>query len=219
MSCEPFPGIVSSVVAQERTRRHLGQRVNVFIGDKFSFALDIALAERYGLRPGFAIDAKLLNTLLREDGDARAYAKALHFLSYRLRTRREIEQRLQRDEWPTQVIERVLQRLQNEGAVNDENFAAVWVETRSLSRPRGARALQYELRSKGVATESIAQSLPDAEQEIENALEALRRKEREFARFDDKTRHEKMLGFLQRRGFNFSTARAALKRLDEDEAQ
>jgi hypothetical protein len=46
-----FPGTVTAVVAQERTRRHLGTRVNVFINDRFSFALDLILAERRGLRP------------------------------------------------------------------------------------------------------------------------------------------------------------------------
>lgn len=216
MSREPFPGIVTAVIAQERTRRHLGTRVNVFINDRFSFALDLMLAERHGLRPGFRIEAALLDELLREDGDARAYARALHFLSYRLRTRREIEERLQRDEWPPTVIERVLARLQCEGQVNDDNFAAAWVESRSLSRPRGARALQFELRNKGVAKESIQDALPDSDQEIANAAEALRRKQREYARFDERTRREKMIAFLQRRGFNYSTARAALHQLEEE---
>jgi regulatory protein len=217
MPRQPFPGTITAVVAQKRTRRHLGTRVNVFIGEKFSFALDLTLAERHGLRPGFVIDRALLDELLREDGDARAYARALHFLSYRLRTRREIEERLERDEWPPQVVERVLARLQSEGQVNDENFAAAWVESRSLSRPRGARALQFELRQKGVARENIQGALPDTEQEIANAAEALRRKEREYARFDERTRRDKMLAFLQRRGFNYSTAKAALSRLQDEE--
>jgi regulatory protein len=123
---------------------------------------------------------------------------------------------LQRDEWPPPVIERVLARLQREGQVNDQNFAAAWVESRSLSRPRGARALQFELRQKGVARESIQEALPDSDEEIANAAEALRRKQREYARFDERTRREKMIAFLQRRGFNYSTARAAMQQLEEE---
>jgi hypothetical protein len=73
------------------------------------------LAERHGLRPGLPIDAALLDQLLREDGDARAYARALHYLSYRPRSGQEITARLQRDEWPPAVIERVLERLQRDG--------------------------------------------------------------------------------------------------------
>jgi regulatory protein len=217
MSRQPFPGVVSAVVAQGRVRRHMGQRVNVFINDRFSFALDTFLAERHGLRPGLPVDAAMLEELLREDGDARAYARALHFLSYRLRTRQEIEARLQRDEWPAAVIARVLVRLQNEDLVNDDSFASAWVESRSLSRPRGARALQWELRKKGVDRETIEASLPDADQEIENATEALRRKQREYSKFDDRTRRDKCIAFLQRRGFNYAAARAALQRLDEEE--
>jgi SOS response regulatory protein OraA/RecX len=51
--------------------------------------------------------------------------------------------------------------------------------------------LQFELRKKGVAKESIQEALPDSEQEIANAAEALRRKQREYARFDERTRRER----------------------------
>jgi regulatory protein len=100
MSHQPHSGTISSVVAQERVRKHMGQRVNVFVDDRFSFALDRLLAVQHGLRPGLVLDAARLEELLREDGDARAYAKALHYLSYRMRTSQEIRERLTREEWP-----------------------------------------------------------------------------------------------------------------------
>src|SRR5215212_7175344 len=170
MSRQPFPGIVSAVEAQAKTRRHLGERVNVFVNGKFSFALDADLALRRDVRPGMRLDADQLSQLLAEDGDARAYARALHFLGYRIRSAQEIRARLQRDDWPDEVIERVLARLHDEHLIDDAHFAAAWVENRSLSRPRGARALKQELRGKGVGREEIEAALPDDEQEIENAV-------------------------------------------------
>jgi regulatory protein len=139
MSKEPFPGVVSSVVAQPKTRRHLGQRVNVFIDGKFSFALALELALDYGLRPKFVITSALLEEMLRRDGDARAYARALNHLSYRVRSTKEIHDKLLKDEFPDVVIQRVLERLAKEGQLNDENFAAMWVENRTLSRSRCTR--------------------------------------------------------------------------------
>jgi regulatory protein len=216
MPRQPFPGTITAVEAQAKTRRHLGQRVNVFVDGRFSFALDTALAMQYDLHPGFELDGVRLEELLRADGDARAYARALQFLSYRPRSAAEISDRLKRDEWPDTVINRVLQRLQSEKLVNDACFAAAWVENRSLSRPRGARALRQELRQKGVEREVIDEALPDAEQEVENAVEAARHKLNTWSRLEERDRREKMLAFLQRRGFNYSTARAALTRLEED---
>jgi regulatory protein len=216
MARQPFPGTITAIEAQAKTRRHLGQRVNVFVDGRFSFALDAALAMQYDLHPGYTIDGAQLEELLRADGDARAYARALHFLSYRLRSATEIRDRLKRDEWPDAVIDRVLQRLQEEKLVDDAGFAAAWVENRSVLRPRGARALRQELRQKGVEREAIDEALPDAEQEIENAVEAARRKLHTWSRLEERDRREKMLAFLQRRGFNYSTARAALKQIKED---
>ncbi len=217
MSKEPFPGVISSVVAQAKPRRHLGTRVNVFIDDKFSFALAIELALDYGLRPKFVVTPQLLDEMLRRDGDARALARALNYLSYRVRSAKEIRDKLIKDEFPESVIDRVLKRLQNEKQLDDENFAALWVDHRTNSRPRGARALQQELRQKGVDRETIAQSLPSDEEEIANARRALEPKLRLWDGLDERARRDKALSFLARRGFSYGVSNAALKQIAEDE--
>lgn len=219
MSKEPFPGAISSVVAQPKTRRHLGTRVNIFIDEKFSFALAIELALDYGLRPKFVITPQLLDEMLRRDGDARALTRALNFISYRVRSLKEIRDKLIKDEFPEVVVDRVLERLQKSGQLNDENFAAMWVENRTLSRPRGARALQQELRQKGVDREIIAASLPDVDEEIANARRALEPKLRLWENFDDKAKRDKCLAFLARRGFSYGVSNAALKQIADDEQQ
>ena len=216
MANEPFPGTISSVVAQAKTRRHLGTRVNVFIDEKFSFALAIELALDYGLRPKFVVTPILLDEMLRRDGDARAYARALNFISYRPRSAKEIRDKLLKDEFPESVTDRVLERLQKSGQLNDENFAALWVENRTLSRPRGARALQQELRQKGVDRETIAASLPDADEETANAKRALEPKLRLWQSLDERARRDKALSYLARRGFSYSTSNNALKQLDDE---
>ena len=219
MARQPFPGIITAVEPQAKTRRHLGPRVNVFVDDKFSFALDAELARRRGLHPDVRLDAATLNELLAEDGDARAYARALFFLGYRIRSAQEIRARLQRDEWPDEVIERVLARLRDEKLVDDVHFAAAWVENRSLYRPRGARALKQELRQKGVGREEIEAALPDDEMEIENAITAVRPKLRLWTALEGRERQKKIYDFLMRRGFNFGTAKAALRRLEEEDSE
>lgn len=216
MPRQPFAGFITSIEPQAKTRRHLGTRVNVFINEKFSFALDADLAAQRGLRPGRTLNADELSALLEEDGDARAYARALHFLGYRIRSAREIRERLKRD-WPEEVIERVLARLVEEKLIDDAQFAAAWVENRSLLRPRGTRLLQQELRQKGVGKEEIQAALPDEEMEIENAAVALRPKLRLWEKLEERERERKAIEFLQRRGFNFSVARAAVRQISDNQ--
>jgi len=217
MATQPFPGTITSFVAQVKKRRGMGTRVNVFIDEKFSFALDILVIEKYRLARGSVVNAALLSNLLREDGDAKAYAKAIFFMGYRARSEAEVRARLKRDEWPDEVIARVLARLREQGFLNDENFSAMWVENRSHSRPRGGRMLQHELRQKGVDKEIIEASLPDAEEESDNALAALKPKLRLLAKFDERTAREKGIQFLMRRGFNYGVAKIAWEQSREDD--
>lgn len=220
MSHQPHAGTITAVVAQERVRKHLGTRINIFVDDTFSFALDRDVVIQYGLRRGLVLSPDNLEKLLQHDGEARAYARALHFLSYRARSSKEIRERLARDDWPETVINRVLERLMRDGLVNDQDFANVWVENRSHSKPRGARVLRQELRAKGVQSETIAQSLPDDEQERANAIQALRPQRRKWQDLDERAQRDKAIAFLQRRGFNYSIALAALRTLaEEDESE
>ena len=216
---QPFPGKITSLVAQAKKRRGMGTRVNVFIDEKFSFALDIRVIEKFRLTKGSVVDANLLTELLREDGDSKAYAKAMFFLGYRARSEAEVRERLKRDEWSDEVISRVLQKLREQGFLNDENFSVQWVENRSHSRPRGGRMLQQELRQKGVDKETIESVLPDAEDEADNAVAALRPKLRLFAQFDERTAREKGIQFLMRRGFNYGVAKAAWDRIAEEDEE
>ena len=44
----------------------------------------------------------------------------------------------------------MVDRLEARGLIDDAQFAAYWVEQRQTFRPRGSRALRFELRAKGV---------------------------------------------------------------------
>ncbi len=212
---EPFAGVISSVVAQQRARRHLGARVNVFIEEKFSFALSADLAFKHGLRPKMTIDVEFLQQLLREDGETKALTTALNFIGYRPRAEEEIRVRLQRDEWSETVIAAVIQKLRANKMLDDAQFASDWVESRGRSKPRGARLLQQELRHKGVAKEEIEAALPDADEEIENAIAALGKIERKLEKWEKgRERTQKAIEMMARRGFSYGTVKTALTRIE-----
>ena len=217
---EPFPGAISSVVAQTRKRAHLGARVNVFIEDKFSFALSADLAFKHGLRPKMMIDAAFLAELLREDGETKALTTALNFIGYRPRAEEEIRKRLQRDEWSEMVIAAVILKLRDNKMLDDAQFASDWVESRSRSKPRGARLLKQELRFKGVDKEEIDAALPDADEEIENAIAALDKLERKLEKWEKgRDRTQKAIEMMARRGFGYGTVKTALARIEEREEE
>lgn len=216
MKTEPFPGTISMIVAQERVKKHLGARANVFIGGKFSFALGLDVIYKHGLKPEMCLDAAQIAALLREDGEAKALVTATNFIAYRPRSKGEIRARLARDEWNEDIIARVVERLENAKMLDDAEFAASWVGARERSKPRGSRLLQQELRQKGVAKEEIQAALPDANAEIINALAALAKLERKLAPYSGRDRDQKAIELLMRRGFAYSTIKIALQQESEN---
>ncbi len=220
MKREPFPGTITLVVAQQTVRKHLGTRVNVFIEEKFSFALSADVAFKHGLRPGLKLDAALLDSLLHEDGEAKALQTALNFLGYRQRSSEEIRVRLQKDEWSETVINRVLERLLDVKLLDDAQFAANWVSHRTNLKPKGSRVLTQELRMKGVSKEEIEAALPDQDDEQENAKLALSKLERKLEKFEGREQEQKAIELLVRRGFSFGIAKSAFKLwLENDETE
>jgi regulatory protein len=215
LKTQPFPGSISVIVAQERVKRHLGARANVFIDGKFSFALSLDVIYKYGLKPGMLIDAEKLASLLREDGEAKALTTAANFIGYRPRSKAEVRTRLEKDEWSEEVIARVLERLEAAKMLGDAEFATAWVGARERSKPRGSRLLAQELRQKGIAKEEIEAALPDADAEIENALAALAKLERKLAPYTGRDREQKAIEHMTRRGFGYSVIKAALRRESE----
>jgi regulatory protein len=212
---QPFPGTISLIVAQERVKRHLGPRANVFIDGKYSFALSLDVVYKHGLKPGLLIDAERLAALLREDGESKALVTAANFIGYRPRSRSEVRTRLERDEWSEEVIARVLERLEAAQMLNDAEFAANWVGARERSKPRGSRLLTQELRQKGVSKEEIEAALPDADAEVDNAFAALAKLERKLSAYTGRDRDQKATEHLMRRGFGYSVIKAALQRESE----
>ena len=215
---------ITAIASQSRLRAHLGTRVNISLDGRFAFAIDAEVARRFELRIGKELSPQDIAALEAEDGTAKALALAINFLGYRARSSHEIRERLKRDEaWGEETIARVLEKLAALNLVSDRAFAQSWIESRSRSKPRGSYALRAELRQKGVGREDIEAALqeavPDDEAEVENALSALQGKARTWEKLEGREREQKMLGFLQRRGFSFGVGKSAIKKLDEPDEE
>jgi len=184
-------------------------RVSVYLDGRFAFGLPAIVAAR--LKPGQALtDVEI--AALREEGDAEgSYNRALNYLSYRPRSRAEIETYLQRRGVSEGHIAAITSRLERAGFVDDAAFARFWVENRERFRPKGPRALRYELRSKGLADAEIEDALA-AVDAAESAYRAAGKKARQLSHRDEATFQRKLVEYLARRGFDYEVARQVAAR-------
>lgn len=199
------------IITRLQLQQNNKERVNIFLNDEYAFSLELMLAA--GLRKGQSLSAAEITALQADDEKKRAYAAALTFLGQRARSRQEVEQRLKQREFSPTVIEQTLERMQQEGYLDDATFGQQWVANRQRFRPRSERALRYELRRKGMEAPLIDEVLEEAEiDEDDAAWTALQPKLARWQSLERAQFIQKAGGFLARRGFGHEVARRVLER-------
>lgn len=124
-------------------------------------------------------------------------------LTGRARSRAELATKLARKRVPPEVSERLLDRFEEVGLVDDSAFAREWVQTRQSGRGLARRALAVELKRKGIDAEVVSEVVAevDPDDEIEAARALVQRKVRSLERFDRPTQLRRLQGMLARKGY------------------
>lgn len=193
-------------------------RISVFVDEHFLLGVHTLLVLKMALRVGQEITPEQVEELQQEEALQQAVDRAYNYLSFRPRSREEVRRYLKRKETPPELIEAVMERLSRLDLVNDQQFAAFWIETRENFSPRGARALKNELRMKGVERDVVDELVSD-EQDEERAMQAGRKKAVSLLRLpsmDFATFRSRLGSFLQRRGFGYGVVTQTVKALWEE---
>jgi len=197
-----------------KVQKNNSERISVYLDDEFAFGLYRAVAA--WLEIGQELSEEKIRHLQEAETGEKAFHRALNFLSYRVRTETEIRRNLHKHDTPDEIIEQVLERLRRNRLVDDGEFARSWVDNRSEFRPRGRRALNSELRQKGVDQNIIDEVLQDIDED-NLAYQAARKNARKYRKYEWPDFRKKLLGFLARRGFNYSIAAPVVERVWAEE--
>lgn len=203
---------MTSTITDLKFQRHNKERVNVFLDGEYAFGLDALLAAR--LRKGQVLSDSDIVALKAQDERNLAFERAVRFLSYRPRSQAEVERYLQDKAIPENVVIDVIARLRQAKYLDDKEFARFWLDNRERFRPRGQRALRYELRLKGVSDEIIAQVLDKMDDEA-SAWRAVEGRMSRWANLPGDEFRRKVVNYLSRRGFDYSTISLTLEKACE----
>ena len=149
---------------------------------------------------------------------AKARQAALKFLSYRNRSRAEVQRKLSQ-RYPSEVVEQVITRLLEQNYLDDAAFAIEWRRQRERRQPRGQSVLRRELLRLGVDREVIQDTL-EGISETDNAYNAasaiVRRLTNAKAGSSYSAFRQKLWAYLQRRGFDNSAIRSTVERYSSE---
>lgn len=136
----------------------------------------------------------------------------LRLLTGAPKSRAELEKALRRKGCPDDVAAEVLDRMEQVGLVDDQAYAQMFVRSKQAGRGLARRALQHELRAKGV-DEELTQEVVDAidpAEERERARELVAKKLRTMHGLDRVVQVRRLSGMLARKGYGGEVARQVI---------
>ncbi len=153
---------------------------------------------------------------LEEKELTKARDAAYRLLTYRARSRKELEEKLKAREFSDAVIEVVIAGMVRLGYVNDHEFARQWAAGRIRLRGFGRRRVEQELRNKGISRDVVQESLRVVFEDVpeaDYAQQEAEKKLRSLARLAPEVRRRRLAGHLERRGFPSETIYDVLRRV------
>lgn len=209
---------ITSVELQARNK----DRVNVSVDGKYRFSLDVFQLSELGIKVGRDYTEEELVAIEREGLFGKLYSRALAWALSRPHSERETRDYLHRtsrpkrrkdgsltDQVPTDIANRVLDRLREKGYVDDERFARFWIDNRNMTKGASRRKLSAELAAKGVRGELVDGLFAESGRSDDDELRKVIAKK--AGRYDDE---QKFIAYLARQGFAYEDIKTALAEVD-----
>jgi regulatory protein len=141
-----------------------------------------------------------------EEQEAEAKEICLRLLTDRARSKHELATKLRQKGVADEIVEKVLERFDEVGLIDDQAFADAWVRSRHRARGLGRRAIAQELRRKGIAKEVADEALTEVDDAAEEhrARELVDRRLRSMTVSGPEDRQRagrRLLGMLARKGY------------------
>ncbi|WCF11663.1 RecX family transcriptional regulator (plasmid) [Paenibacillus thiaminolyticus] len=203
---------ITNIEQQKRNR----SRFSIYLDGSFAFGVaeDVIMRHREKLKIGSQIDAKFIDEVLNAEEMQKTFDSAVTLLSYRLRSEKELINRLRQKGFEENRIAKTIAKLKSYGYINDESFARSLAKDKQNIKKLGFRGVKYELKQKGVnqdIIQEIENDLYDEERELEQAIFLCEKKLRVLGEnLESPKIKQKMLQFLIRKGYSFEIAKAAI---------
>jgi regulatory protein len=199
---------------QKTTRKNL---YKITFDNDFEIQLYTEILLKFKLRTGDIIEEKDLKDILLQNQIYEAKNTSLRLLSKRMRTEKEIIDKLKQKKFEDSIITQTINELKRINLINDEEFVDKFINnTITLNKNYGRYALLNKLIkfgiSKNLANERISKLLTDND-EYETALSAAKKKLLNLKRYDESKKIQRLISFLSGRGYNWDIIKKVLSEL------
>lgn len=201
------------VITKIGRQKNNKERYNIYVNENYAFAVDEGTLIKFGLQKGNILEQHEIDDIVYEDEIAKAFSKALSFLSFQMRSEHEVRQKLLQAEYGAAVVEEAIRKLERLGFLNDESYSKALVETRKRTAKKGPAAIRQDLMKKGIDKSLQEQVLEDFShrEQVEIASELAAKQIRASAGKTPTQVKQKIQDLLLRKGYSYSVVREVLE--------
>lgn len=204
--------MISKIEPQKRPGRY-----NIFINEEFAFGVDEEVLLHFELKKGLHIDEALQKKIESEETFYKAYSKVLNYLSYSMRTEKQIKDYLVKHEFK-HYTDRMIEKLNKMRLIDDLMYAESYVRTMANVNQKGPGNIMQELKMKGVSENDTLDALEQytEEQQLENAIDLA---EKQWNKSKNRSQFEstqKVKQYLVGKGYSFKIADEAIGSIDTE---
>lgn len=202
---------VTSIEQQKKNK----EKYSVFIDGNYAFSLIMQDILYFKIKEGEEIPLEKYNYIMDNLVYIKAQDTAINFLSYRMRTKKEIENKLREKDYSFEIIEKVTNFLEKYNYINDYQFAVSYVRECQKLKPKSKRMIKYELALKGIKEDIVEEAFLETDiNDFENALKILNKKFK-FIDKEDLKQKNKIYNYLSSKGFGWDSIKEAYEEAAE----
>jgi len=163
---------ITKISLQKRNK----DRYNIFLDGKYSFPVSERVLLDHKLKEEGELSDEKIREIINDENYEKIYQKTLNFLSYRVRSKKEVTDRLREYFYKSGIDksltgkfeEKIINSLEKLDLIGDSDFAESYVNTaKELKTPPGRRKMREFMFKKGVSNDIIESVLSDYPVEIE----------------------------------------------------
>ncbi len=210
-------GIITKIAVQQKR----ADRYNIEVDGEYAFSADEAVLIEFNLKKGRKLTQAEIEAIQLRDGVQKGLNTAIHFLSIRMRSEKEVRDYLKKKEIEVEAANEIIERLCSMGYLNDEQFADAFVKTQIQTTEKGPLIILRELKEKGIE-ENISSELIGQFTEKEQIEKAARMFEKQLRKYKNDSaflKQKKAEQYVLAKGYSSSVIKKAAAAAEPDEEQ
>lgn len=146
------------------------------------------------------------------------YTRALDLLALRAHSVKELTTKLKQKGMEPADVETVINRLLENGLLNDKAFATLYARSRLSAGKASTRRIEQDLMKRGISTQMAREAIQTVIEEegidtLADLEKVAERRAQQLAKLDPQVARRRLYGFLVRRGYNMAEVQEVVNRV------